>query len=114
MKIEDIAALAHEANRLYCISIGDDSQVRWDEAPQWQRDSSIQGVTAIFAGAVTSQEATHESWMEEKRINGWRWGAAKNAETKQHPCFVPYRELPAEQKVKDAIYFFLVSALIGE
>jgi len=44
MNVEQVARVAHEANRAYCESIGDTSQVRWEDAPQWQRDSALKGV----------------------------------------------------------------------
>ena len=33
-KIEACARAAHEANRAYCIAIGDTSQPSWDDAPE--------------------------------------------------------------------------------
>jgi hypothetical protein len=35
----------------------------------------------------------------------------KDAEKKEHPCFRPYDELPAEQKIKDALFIAVVHAL---
>ena len=39
-----IASICHEANRAYCLSIGDESQPEWATAPDWQRVSAINGV----------------------------------------------------------------------
>jgi hypothetical protein len=39
-----IAMVAHEVNKAYCQSIGDNSQPTWREAPEWQTDSAINGV----------------------------------------------------------------------
>ena len=105
-----IAQVVHEANRAYCRTIGDYSQVSWDEAPEWQRTSAINGVAGILNGSITKPEQSHESWLAEKQATGWKYGPVKNAETKEHPCFVPYNELPAEQRVKDAIFFAIVRA----
>lgn len=44
LSIQGIARVCHEANRGYCISMGDKSQLPWDEAPAWQRGSAVQGV----------------------------------------------------------------------
>lgn len=46
MKLNElkIAEICHEANKLYCEAIGDHSQVSWDKAPDWQRESVINGV----------------------------------------------------------------------
>ena len=37
MNIVKIAKIAHEVNRTYCIEIGDDSQLSWKDAPEWQK-----------------------------------------------------------------------------
>lgn len=105
-----IAQIVHEANRAYCQTIGDNSQASWDEAPEWQKVSAVSGVQGILTGAITKPEQSHESWLAEKARTGWKYGAVKNAETKEHPCFVPYAELPPEQQVKDAIFFAIVRA----
>ena len=106
----DIARIVHEANRAYCVTLGDPSQVAWDDAPNWQQASAVNGVEGILDGRITRPEQSHESWLAEKTRTGWRYGPVKNAETKEHPCFVPYVELPPEQQVKDAIFFAVVRA----
>lgn len=114
MNIEQIARIAHETNRAYCASIGDDSQPSWADAPQWQRDSAIKGVEFHLAahakGETPAPSASHDSWLEEKRAAGWTWGAVKDPATKQHPCFVPYDELPIEQRLKDYLFGNIVAA----
>lgn len=109
--IEACAHAAHEANRAYCVALGDTSQPPWETAPEWQKSSARNGVVGALAGATPEQ--SHESWLGEKRATGWRYGAVKDPETKQHPCFVPYAELPAAQKAKDAIYLAVVRAVSG-
>jgi hypothetical protein len=54
--------------------------------------------------------ASHENWMKQKEADGWKYGAVKNAETKEHPCYVAYSELPPEQRVKDYIFCSIVEA----
>jgi len=105
-----IAQIVHEANRAYCETIGDRSQLAWADAADWQRDSEVQGVEGILTGAITRPEQSHESWLAEKSRTGWTYGPVKNAEKKEHPCFVPYAELPPEQQAKDAIFFAIVRA----
>ena len=110
MTVRQIAQVVHEANRAYCQTIGDESQVAWADAPEWQRESAIKGVDGILSGAITRPEESHESWLAEKQRTGWTYGPVKDAEKKEHPCFVPYAELPAEQQAKDAIFFAIVRA----
>lgn len=42
--VEMIAKICHEANRAYCQALGDNSQVPWGEAPDWQKQSAVKGV----------------------------------------------------------------------
>jgi len=107
--IEACARAAHEANRAYCIAIGDDSQPAWEDAPEWQRESARKGVSGALAGATPEQ--SHESWLAEKQATGWTWGPVKNPELKQHPCMVAYEHLPPAQRKKDAVYLAVVRAM---
>lgn len=96
------ARVAHEVNRAYCQAIGDDSQVPWDEAPDWQRNSAMKGVVAANNGATPEQ--LHESWCAQKLREGWKHGPVKDPEAKTHPCLVPYEQLPAAQRIKDHLF----------
>lgn len=107
-QIEAAARAAHEANRAWCLLHGDDSQPDWDDAPSWQRTSAINGVTGVLSG--NGPRDSHESWLAEKRATGWRFGPVKDPQNKEHPCMVPYEELPPEQKAKDGIFIAVVSA----
>ena len=111
MKAEQIAKVAHEVNRAYCFAIGDTSQVAWEDAPQWQRDSAINGVNFHLANPTAGPDHSHNEWLKEKREAGWKYGPVKNPETKEHPCFVPYDELPVEQKAKDYLFLGVVHAM---
>ena len=44
MNNELIAKVAHTVNKAYCETLGDYSQPSWDEAPEWQKASALQGV----------------------------------------------------------------------
>ncbi|QNK03623.1 hypothetical protein H8F01_00715 [Dyella telluris] len=94
--------MAHEANREYCISIGDESQVPWSIAPAWQKESARNGVLAAKSGL--SPVELHASWSAQKIAEGWVYGPVKDSEAKTHPCLVSYDELPEVQKVKDIIF----------
>lgn len=111
MLIEEIARVAHEVNRAYCQALGDDTQLPWEDAPDWQRESAINGVQLHLAAPNTTPEESHANWLAQKTADGWSYGPTKNPELKQHPCFVPYAELPAEQKAKDYIFRGVVHAL---
>ena len=107
-----VARLAHEINRAYCETLGDMSQVPWDEAPGWQKESSIQGVLAHLENPAMTPEMSHASWMGVKVREGWVYGPKKDPEKKEHPCIVPYHVLPEEQQVKDHLFTALVRTML--
>lgn len=111
MKAEQIAKVAHEVNRAYCFALGDSSQEAWEDAPQWQRDSAINGVNFHLENPTAGPDHSHNEWLKEKQATGWKYGPVKNQETKEHPCFVPYEELPVEQKAKDYLFRGVVHAM---
>lgn len=107
--IEACAQAAHEANRAYCKAIGDDA-VPWDTAPDWQRESCREGVRGVLLRGNGPKES-HASWLEHKTKEGWKYGPVKDPEKKEHPCFVPYEDLPDAQKAKDSIFTSVVHAV---
>lgn len=111
MKIEDIAKVAHEANRAYCQTIGDNSQPSWEDAPDWQKSSAINGVKFHLTTPDAAPDHSHNCWLEEKRAAGWTYGPVKDPANKQHPCFVPFEALPADQQLKDYVFTGVVKAM---
>lgn len=107
--IEACAQAAHEANRAYCLAIGDTSQVAWPVAPEWQRESARKGVKGALAG--NTPEQSHESWLAEKVATGWVYGPVKDPQAKTHPCMVPYGQLPPAQRAKDTLFLAVVRAV---
>jgi len=107
----DIAQVCHEVNRAYCESLGDFSQFPWDDAPGWQRDSAINGVAFHFDNPDAAPDASHQNWYSQKEREGWRYGPVKDPQKKEHPCMVPFKNLPAEQQVKDILFACTVKAL---
>ena len=43
----------------------------------------------------------HEVWAQTRISQGWTYGAERNDTLKQHPCLVPYEDLPEEERVYD-------------
>jgi len=111
--IYGIARVCHEVNRGYCESIGDDTQLKWEEAPDWQKESAIAGVKMHIANPNATPEDSHNSWLKQKQDDGWSYGPVKDVEKKQHPCFRSYSLLPQDQKVKDFLFRAVVHALWG-
>lgn len=91
--------------------IGDYSQEHWDKAEQWQRDSAIKGVEYALANPDGPVSAQHDAWLDDKKRDGWVYGAMKDPSKKEHPCMVPYSELPLEQRLKDSLFKAVVKGL---
>lgn len=113
MTIEDIASVCHDANWRYCFTLGDNSQTCWPDSPKWQKQSAINGVKFHLANPDAGPSGSHENWMKEKLADGWKHGPVKDVDKKEHPCMVPYEQLPPEQKMKDAIFVAIVNAMNG-
>lgn len=109
MSPEQIAQFCHGVNRAACVAFGDHSQPTWDEAPGWQKTSAVKGVEYALSHPLATPKDNHESWIAEKLATGWKYGPTKNPETKEHPCLVPYDQLPPEQKLKDHLFQAVVS-----
>lgn len=107
--VQRIAKTCHEANRAYCESVGDDSQMPWEQAPAWQRESACKGVIFHLTGERKPSES-HESWLAQKESEGWVYGDVKDFDKKTHPCMRPYNELPVEQRTKDYIFKGIVDS----
>ena len=43
----------------------------------------------------------HEEWSKGRMEEGWTYGKERNDVLKQHPCLIPYEELPEEEKNYD-------------
>ncbi len=43
----------------------------------------------------------HEVWAQTRISQGWTYGEERNDELKQHPCLIPYEELPEEEREYD-------------
>lgn len=111
-----IARICHEANRAWCRHWGSDVQPAWEDSPEWQRTSSIAGVTHIVRrweeGVEVEAEDLHVEWMKHKLREGWAWAPQKNAERKEHNCLVPYSELNAKERLKDKLFLGIVLSFL--
>ena len=111
LNINDIAKVCHEANKALCEGLGDHSQAAWENAQEWQRTSARNGVEFNIVNPTAPASASHDYWLAEKEAAGWKFGPVKDAEKKEHPCFVPYEQLPKEQQAKDHLFKAVVAAL---
>lgn len=112
-KIHDAAMIAHEANRAYCLTIGDSSHVDWRATPENIRASVISGAEAIAKDPSITPAESHEKWSAYKVAEGWVYGETKDLVAKTHPCLVPYEELPENDRRKDSLFGAIVRVVLG-
>lgn len=112
--IKDIAKICHDTNRSFCESIEDYSQLPWEICEKWQRESAINGVKFQIDNPDLPASASHENWLKVKEAEGWVYGPVKDPQLKQHPCMVPYNELPVAQRRKDYLFKAVVHAMTCE
>jgi len=43
----------------------------------------------------------HENWAEQRLSEGWKYGKRRDDIRQEHPCLVPYDELPESEKEYD-------------
>ena len=43
----------------------------------------------------------HEVWAQQRIAEGWKYGHLRNDINKEHPCLVPYENLPESEKEYD-------------
>lgn len=43
----------------------------------------------------------HEVWAQNRINDGWTYGPVRDDATKQHPCLLPYEDLPDSEKEYD-------------
>ena len=46
-------------------------------------------------------ENAHDLWAAERIAQGWSFGPRRDDARKQHPCLIPYSELPESEKEFD-------------
>lgn len=123
-RVEILAAACHSAYYAYTVlALGETGQP-WAHAPKWQKDSMRDAVDFWDVEFAAMREDTpleekieilaplsHENWLEYKGGEGWVYGEEKDPVKKTHPCMVPYKELPYDQKQKDTVVLHAYLAL---
>lgn len=108
----EIAMVTHQANQALREILGEEgANPSWEESTEEQRESVTQGVIGILEGNTAEQ--SHQLWLDTKSAQGWSYGPVKDEATKTHPCFLPYEELPPEQKLKDHLFSAIIKTFAG-
>lgn len=69
--------------------------------PQPMDTSDIQLPEGLNVLIEQMAKNVHEVWAQSRMEQGWTYGPERNDQLKQHPCLVPYEQLPEEEKAYD-------------
>lgn len=69
--------------------------------PNPENISAVQLPAELMPLVEQMAENVHEVWAQSRIEQGWTYGPVRNDALKQHPCLVPYEQLPEEEKDYD-------------
>lgn len=82
--------------------------------PQPIDTSAVQLPEKLEELGVLIAKNVHEVWAQSRMEEGWTYGKERNDELKQHPCLIPYEDLPEEEKTYDRNTAFGTLKLISK
>lgn len=101
--VDDIAELCHETIRIYNESIGTYIPT-WSNLKKHQRRVSTYGVDWYVKNPTAGPEESHDAWLQRAELGGWKYGPVVDYEKREHPCLVPFLDLPEHEKRKEYIF----------
>ena len=69
--------------------------------PQPMDTSDIRLPKELNALIEQMAKNVHEVWAQSRIAQGWIYGEERSDALKQHPCLIPYEELPEIEKAYD-------------
>lgn len=108
--VEDAARICHSAIMAISSCIGEPC-IGYDSLGESVRAGIRETIHLVLRDPRTTAEMLHVKWMTDRISEGWQYGPSKSYTSMQHPCLVPYSELPLIQKVKDSIFISVVESL---
>lgn len=65
-------------------------------------DTSLQEIPEELMPLIEEMaKNVHEVWAQNRILEGWSYGPVRDDSLKQHPCLVPYEDLPESEKEYD-------------
>ena len=69
--------------------------------PQPVDTSNVKLSDELMELAEMMAENVHDVWAATRIAQGWTYGPERDDAKKQHPCLIPYADLPEEEKEYD-------------
>lgn len=110
-----VAAIAYTAGQTIAKLLNDPNV---SPSPQWNtlsdeaKSSVIQAVVSIHTGLIANPQQSHENWVRDKTIEGWKQGSPKSVTLKTHPDLVPWHDLPLTERMKNIFFYNYVRELL--
>jgi len=70
-------------------------------APQPVDTLKVQLTEELLQLTEVMASNVHDIWVRGRMAEGWVWGPERDDVRKEHPCLVPYSELPDSEKAYD-------------
>lgn len=109
--LDDLARVCYEANRVVFETYADEHPAPWDQLSPEDKQGSLDCVKFHLDNPRADISAYHSHWLGIKKAEGWKYGPAKDPETKEHPYFVSFEALPVKKKKEAAVTKHLVEVL---
>lgn len=77
------------------------NDMKKDYTPQPVNTDDVRLPEELNALVEEMAKNVHEVWAQSRMEQGWTYGTQRDDNLKQHPCLVPYEELPEEEKEYD-------------
>lgn len=75
-----------------------DDKIKSGYIPQPLDTSDVVLPEALMNLVESMSKNVHEVWAEERINQGWKYGPERNDAHKEHPCLVPYEQLPESER----------------
>ena len=84
---------------LEAISQDDSNHIVFTPSPIDTSETMLPEGLSILKEAIAKN--VHDTWAQSRINEGWTYGPLRNDNLKQHPCLIPYEELPEIEKEYD-------------
>ncbi len=108
--INFICKLCHDANNELMVANGETPCGDWDTLDDHLKQMTRDSVSVIIDNPSITAEDIHNTWMDNKRRDGWVYGATKDANKKTHPLMIPFADMNAIDKSKDQSFIDIVNS----
>ncbi len=108
-----IARVAHESLRAYCARVADTPPDDWTQVGSEHRVMLDALVRHLAASPSCTPEDFHERWRAGMARQGWRHGDYRSVTRLTHPHMVPFDQLSARYRSKQALLFAVIHHLLA-